>query len=54
MKKVAELKTIIEVLEWFDKTYDGNKFKGATMDFPLQNGRIIRIDLMYLKETKNE
>ncbi len=54
MKKVGEFKTIVELVEWFDKTYDGNRFKGASLDFPLKNGRIIKITLSYFKETKNE
>ena len=49
-KPIAEFKTVTELFEWFDKTYQGNKNKGAEFTVAVKSGRIIYGTLQYAPE----
>ena len=51
---IGEFKTLIELIEWFDKTYQNNKSKGAEFVIPLKEGRTILMKLQYAPEKRKE
>ena len=51
---IGEFKTLIELIEWFDKTYQNNKSKGAEFTIPIIGGRTILMRLQYAPEERKE
>ncbi|MEK6880110.1 MAG: hypothetical protein AABY22_10900 [Nanoarchaeota archaeon] len=42
---IGEFKTLIELLEWFDRTYRNQRGKGAQFVIPIRGGRTILMKL---------
>ena len=51
---IGEFKTLIELIEWFDRTYQNNKSKGAEFIIPTRGGRTILMRLQYAPEKAKE
>ena len=51
---IGEFKTLIELIEWFDKTYQGNQNKGAEFVIPIKGSRTILMKLQYAPEKRKE
>ena len=51
---IGEFKTLIELIEWFDKTYQNNKSKGAEFVIPIRGSRTILMKLQYAPEKRKE